>query len=610
MPAACSLWYSGNVARLFNRLRRNTVAVEVVDIEAVYCGDEGNCGESTARHVPLHPVVSSLSMAMLLTIAGGVALLIFAVRFLRKGLDRLFGERLGLWLQRAGTGRGRAFGTGLGVSVLAPSSTTISLLAVQSVQSGHMTARQMLSVMLGANIGMTVMVQLVALELDVMSPVLILIGVILYQYTRQPRSRGIGQILLSLGLIFLAMALIKSAVPTTIEPESDLAQIIGIAENYPVMLMIIAAIVAMVTQSSTATIGLVIGLISAEAVGYPVAVPAVLGANVGLAITTLLIGWRRIESRRLAFGNLALKVIVALLGLAMLPLLLRVLDASPGPMTTQIAMLHTAFNVVLALIGLPLVGLLTAMLERIVPAPEPGSTFGPKYINVAPAEGTKLAMGQSLREIMHVAEIVRSMFDDIWRALKKNDEALARQVARRDDEIDLLDGEIKRFLTRLAPDDNEPGDSHERMRQLRYLSELETIGDIIDKNISELVIKKIKKGVSFSAEGAKELDEFHKRIAENLLIADTAFTTRDRDLAQQLLRHKEQINRHEQELRDRHFSRLTSGLRPSHETSSVHLDLLTHLKRVNSAVTHVAYAVLEDTKHDDDDLSVRSDTAE
>lgn len=535
-------------------------------------------------------------MLMLLTIAGGVALLLFAVRYLRKGLDRLFGERLGIWIQRAGSGRGRAIGTGLGVSVLAPSSTTISLLAVQSVQSGHMTARQMLSVMLGANIGMTIMVQLVALELNIVSPAMILLGVMLYQYTRATRTRGIGQIILSLGLIFLAMGLIKAAVPAEIDPASDLGKLIAIAENYPVMLMLLAGLLTMITQSSTATIGLVIGMISVGAVGYSVAVPVVLGANVGLAVTTLLIGWRQIDSRRLAFGNLALKVVVALIGLALLPMLLRWLEASPGPMTNKVAMVHTGFNVVLALIGLPLVGLLATMLERIVPAPPAGATFGPKYLKAARGEGTTLAMGQSLREIMHVAEIVRSMFDDIWRALKTNDDALARAVARRDDQVDLLDEEIKTFLTRLVTDDVDRRDRDEQMRQLRYLSELETIGDIIDKNISELVIKKIRHGANFSPEGEKELDTFQQRVAENLLIADTAFTTKDRKLAEQLLRHKDKLGRMEQELRDRHFSRLTSGKRQSHETSAIHLDLLTHLKRVNSAVSHVAYAVLEEPK--------------
>lgn len=456
-----------------------------------------------------------------------------------------------------------------------------------------MTARQMLLVMLGANIGMTVMVQLVALELTMISPILILLGVIFYQYTRPMRLRGIGQISLSLGLIFLAMGLIKSGVPTEIHPDGDLGKLIAIAENYPVMLVLLAAVLTMVAQSSTATIGLFIGLIGAGAVGYAVSVPVVLGANVGLAITTLVIGWRQIDSRRLACGNLALKILVALIGLAILPYLLQWLESAPGPMQNQIAMVHTGFNVVLALIGFPLAGILATTLERVVPAPAAGATFGPKYINVAHVESTTLAMGQSLREIMHVAELIRGMFDDIWRALKTNDEALAREVARRDDKVDLLDEEIKRFLTRLATDELDQAHRDEQMRQLRYLSELETIGDIIDKNISETVIKKIRLGARFSPEGEKELDKLYRRVAKSLLIADTAFTTRDRNLAEQLLKHKDEISRMEQQMRYRHFLRLTSGQRQTQETSAIHLDLLSQLKRINSAASHVAYAILE-----------------
>ena len=126
--------------------------------------------------------------------------------------------------------------------------------------------------------------------------------------------------------------------------------------------------------------------------------------------------------------------------------------------------------------------------------------------------------------------------------------------------------------------------------------ELETIGDIIDKNITELVLKKIRLGIEFSNEGAEELQDFYEKISENVMIAETAFPTRDQTLAQQLLRHKQQIDQYERELRDRHFARLNTGLVESHETSAIHLDLLTHLKRVNSCVSHVAYAILQDTE--------------
>jgi len=171
--------------------------------------------------------------------------------------------------------------------------------------------------------------------------------------------------------------------------------------------------------------------------------------------------------------------------------------------------------------------------------------------------------------------------------------ALAEQVQQRDDQVDLLDSEIKRFLVRLCGLEGDPDQTGEAMRQLRYLSELETIGDVIDKNLAELVIKRARKEIDFSPEGWGELDDFYRKVYENIIIAETAFTTRDRMLARQLLRHKQRISEYERELRDRHLDRLRSGRSQTHESSAIHLDLLTHLKRINSCVTHVAYAIIQ-----------------
>ena len=537
----------------------------------------------------------------LLAIFGGVALLVFGVRYLRKGLDRLVGQRLGPWMQRLASRRRLSFLTGLAVSLAAPSSTTMSLLAVHTVQAGHMTARQMLTIMLGANIGLTVMVLLIALRLEQLAPVLVLIGVALFQFTHGRRTRGIGQVVLAIGFIFLAIDIMKRAaagLPTT---DGGLWEIINFETlaEHGLVLAVFAALMAMVLQSSTATIGLVIGLASAEAMSLRHAIPVVLGANVGLAATTLIVGWRLIESRRLALGNLLLKSVVALVALLVLKLLGDALPepAQPAGLGLAIAAVHTGYNVIVAAVGLPAVGMVTTLLERVVPPPAtPPSKFGPKFISGGPIGGAALAMGQSLREISHVSEIAREMLRDVWTALTTNNERLARSVAERDDEIDLLDTEIKRFLTRLAKEEGEQYDPDEQMRQLRYVAELETIGDIIDKNISELVLKKIRVRAEFSKEGAEELENFYQKVSENVMIAETAFMTRDRSVAQQLLRHKQRIDQYERELRDRHFARLNAGLVESHETSAIHLDLLTHLKRINSCVSHVAYAILQDMR--------------
>lgn len=527
--------------------------------------------------------------------------MVFGVRYLRKGLDRLFGQRLGTWMQRLADRKGWAFLGGLLVSLAAPSSTTMSLLAVQTVKAGHMNARQMLTSMLGANIGLTVMVFLIAFGFEQAAPIIILFGVALYQFTQSPRSRGIGQVLLALGFIFLGLGIMKQASSIMVESDTGFGEIINFdkLQQYAVLLGVFAVVLTLLLQSSTATIGLVIGLGSTDAINFQMAAPIVLGANVGLALTTLILGWRLIESRRLASANLLLKTIVAAAGLLALHLLGdSILKLDSASLALSIALLHLGFNIVVAIIGLPTVGLLTTLFTHLLPAPtsKKSSAFGPRYITDGPIGGVALAMGQSLREITHTSEIVSSMLHDAWNALKTNDEKLVRQVSQRDDHVDLLDTEIKRFLTTLAREDNEHFDSAEQMRQLRYLSELETIGDIIDKNICELILKKIRLGIEFSEAGQKGIQDFYDKIWENFQIAESAFPIRDKQLAQQLLRHKQRIDQYERELRDQHFARLNAGLSEAFETSAIHLDLLTHLKRINSCITHVAYAILQDTE--------------
>ena len=372
-----------------------------------------------------------------------------------------------------------------------------------------------------------------------------------------------------------------------------------IAQRYPLGMAALAAVMTFAMQSSTATIGVVIGLGMANLVELPLAVAVVAGANVGIVITTLLVGWRQIESRRLAVSNLIAKVGVAALVLSFLPLVVRGLEMMPLGLDQRIACAHTGFNIAMAVICLPLVGVINKLVQVLIPQPvtveEP--EFGPRFINTGQVDSLAVALDQSMREIMHVAEIVRGMLGDLWKALKTNDERLATNISERDDRVDLLDSQIKRFLTRQFRLQGDNEDAAEQMRQLRYLNELENIGDIIDKNLSELVIKKSKLAVEFSDEGWRELDDFYGKVLENMLIADTAFTTSDRALAGQLLHHKERLNQQERELRDRHFARLKDGLPQSHESSAVHLDILTHLKRINSCVSHVAYAILQDVEN-------------
>ena len=537
-----------------------------------------------------------LKTPMALQIAGGVAIILFGVRFLRKGMDRLFGPRLGVWLKAAARRRGMAFLTGIGISILMPSSTTVSALAVQTVESGLLTPRQMLAVLLGADIGLTVLVLLSSVGIEHYAVIPICLGVFLFQFMKADRVRGVGQAILSLGLILLGIGQIKVGA-MGVDPTGDLAEFIRLAENHPVFLAMVAAVLALALQSSTATILLVLGLGEAGTT-LPVAVAVVAGANVGIALTTLGLGWRSHQARRLSLGNLILKVTVAVIFLSLTAQVAQLLARLPvTEYGMRIAAAHTGFNVLVAMIGLPLIHPLSQLTKKMVALPANGGAdapFAPKYINLAIPDSPALALGQSQREILRCGEIAREMLDDLWRALRTDDEKLTAEVSKRDDQVDLLDTQIKQYLARLGGQDLDAVSLAEQLRQLRFLAEIETIGDVIDKNLSELAVKKIRARMNFSEEGWQELDSFYQKVRQNMLLAEAAFQTRDRGLAQQLLRHKNWLNTNYRELRDRHLARLNAGLDESFETSSVHLDLLTHLRRINSCVTHIAYAIVQD----------------
>jgi phosphate:Na+ symporter len=538
-----------------------------------------------------------------MVILGGVALILHGVRTLRKGLDRLFGAQLGPFLQRASGGGAGALFTGVGMSLLAPSSTSVSVLAVQAVRSGHVTARRMLLVLLGADIGLTFTVQLLSLKIELYAPAFLALGVLLYQYTRNLRTRGVGQVFLSFGFLFLGIGLVGNG-SATIDPRGDFGQILKIVAHNPFWLATVSAILAIAMQSSTATVGLLMGLSAASstagglALNTPLAIAAVAGANVGVGFTMLMIAWGHLESRRLAVANLMAKCLTAAIVLALLPEIAWLLRQVSAVLPRQVADAHTGFNLFKAMMVLPMAGAVSTIAQWIVPAPRGGAAdedpARPRYLGVGPADGNSLALSQSMREILRVAEIVRSMCDDVWRALREDDEELIRQVSDRDNHVDKLEAEIKRFLANLDAHSLDPDQATERLRQLRYLSEMETIGDLVDKNLCELALKKIRRRVAFTPEAWQELEVLDRWIVENMLLADAAFHTGDLKLAAKLLRHKDHVDRQVRRLRDTHLASLDRFARESPDCSAVQLDLLTNLRRINSHVCHIAFALLGD----------------
>jgi phosphate:Na+ symporter len=261
----------------------------------------------------------------------------------------------------------------------------------------------------------------------------------------------------------------------------------------------------------------------------------------------------------------------------------------------QIANAHTFFNVGISLLFLPFTALAARAIEALVPPDQPGENpFKARYLDERALDQPSLALGQATREALRMADVVQGMLRDVIPVFRDDDQALLEDVEQRDDQVDFLEREIKLFLARLRREAMGPDLNRKEIALISVIGNLENIGDIIDKNLMELARKKLYQGRRFSEAGWAEIVEFHAMISKNLELAVAAFAAHDRSLAQAVLDQRPVIRQRERELRESHLGRLRQGLAESLETSEIHLDILTNLKRISSHITALMFPILEE----------------
>ena len=529
-------------------------------------------------------------------IAGGVALALFGIRFLRKGLDRLFGGKLVDWLSKMTQHRVRAFGSGIAVGTLAPSSTALSLLTLQMLNTGQLSAERMLAVMLGANVGITVTVQLLAFHIQDYAGLFILVGVIGFQFLNREYLRGIGQCILSLGFIFLAMQLIgRGAEALSASPESS--DWLHLLEGHPILTLLFVMGFTVFVQSSTASIGFAIALTTSGIFSPDLMVPWVLGANLGIAITGLVAGWGNLEGKRLGMANLLVKGVIAL-PLVLLPSIAEAaFSAVPGSAARQIAMFHSEYNILAGLIALPLLAPITRMVRWMIPQPmTPAGTLPAieTYLDPVALDSPALALANSTRETLQLADGVKLMLHNFWRGYSARDLNLAVLVQSEDDRVDRLYHEIKNYLSLIREGMTE-GETKWQFALLTFSNELESVGDIIDKNLCDAFRKQVVEGVYLSPDDARVLGELYAMVESRFDIAVGLLATRGGSQVKSFLAGKETLNEWCRQAQRGHYDRLRTNEPQALAASAYFLDMLNSFRRINSHISTIAYAFSQPT---------------
>ncbi len=525
-----------------------------------------------------------------MSLLGGVALLVYGIRLVGDGLQRAAGARLRHLLSTLTGNRLKGLAVGAVVTALLQSSSATTVMLVGFASAGLLSLRQTIGVILGADIGTTLTVQLLAFSVLNFSLLIVFIGWVLGAAGRGT-LRYVGQAVLGFGLLFLAMkVLVEGMAPLK---GNRLAEDLMLAlSDQPIVLIAVAAVFTALVHSSAATIGLAISFASQGLLPLVGAVPIIFGANIGTAATAALASLgARMEAQRVAVAHASFKVLGVLIFLPFVTPFADAMSRTAPDVPRQIANAHTVFNVALALIFLPVAGLAADTITRLVPErarPQLGAIYLDPHIIDTPA----VALGQAAREVLRMADLVVTSVKQTIDVFRTRSEDLLREIHQRDDQIDRLEEDIKQYLTRLRVENLTPEQASRETTLLFVITDLEAVGDVVDKDLMELARKMIEGGHRFSEQGLQEIAMLHAKVAENVELAVTAFAAQDRSLADKVLRHKAHINLMERELRQAHISRLHEGLRESIDTSSIHLDVLANLKRVNSLATNIAYAVL------------------
>ena len=531
----------------------------------------------------------------LLQLAGSVALLLWGVHMVQTGVQRTFGARLRGLLGTALRNRFTAFLAGLGVTAILQSSTATGLMVTGFAAGGLVDLVPALAVMLGANVGTTLIVQLLSFNVAEVAPVLVLIGVLMFR-RGTTSTRDLGRVFIGLGLMLMALRDLLEVV-TPYEDVPSLRLLLGAVATAPLLDVILAAGITWAAHSSVAVVLLVVSLAAKGVVPPDAAFALVLGANLGTAINPCLEGAAGDDpvAKRLPVGNLLNRLAGVAIALALLGPIGRLMVTIEPTGSRTVADFHTLFNLVLAAASFPLLPAWASLLRHLLPARvDPADPSRPMYLDPAAHEAPVVALGGAAREALRLADVLEAMLTGLRDVLEHDDRRRVAETKRLADVLDKLDSAIKAYLTTIEPEAMADADHRRVSEILAFATNVEHAGDVVDKNLLGLTAKRIKRGLAFSKEGQAELLGIVDRLLANLRTAAAVFMTQDVRAARLLAAEKEAFRDLEARATTAHFERLRAGRIETAETSTLHLDILRDLGRVNThLVAAAAYPVLE-----------------
>lgn len=533
-------------------------------------------------------------MKHLLNLLAAIALLVWGTQLVRTGVLRVFGANLREFISHGVSNRLRAVLSGVGVTAIVQSSTATALIVSSFVGQGMVSLTAALAVMLGADVGTSVMALVFSMDLSWLSPLFIFVGVVMY-ISRQDTTAGrFGRVLIGLGLMLLALRLITESTIVLTKSPIVLTLLEGLTSDITTEVLT-GAIISIISYSSLATVLLVATLAASGGIPVDVALGLVIGANLGSGLLAVLTTMKaNVQTRQVPLGNLMFKMVGVVL---MIPLITpwhtHMRNLAPD-VATLVVMFHMAFNAMVALVCILLTGKVAMLVQKLLPVELTlPSTSRPHHLDASALSTPSLAISCAAREALHQADVVESMLMGLQKVWMTDDQKLAEQLRKLDDEVDDLYSAIKYYMTKISRAELDEQEGRRWTDIISFTINMEQVGDLIERVLQDLEDKKIKKGRQFSQAGLEEINRLHAHLVSNLRLTMSVFLNGNVRDAQKLLEEKARFRDLELAYSATHLDRLSDNTVQSIETSSLHIDMISDLKRINSLLCSVAYPILE-----------------
>lgn len=532
---------------------------------------------------------------------GGLGLFLYGMNVMAGGLEKSAGDKLKKFIEILTSNRIMGVIVGAMVTMVVQSSSATTVMVVGFVNAGVMKLTQAVGVIMGANIGTTITAQLVSFKLTEIAPIAVGIGVGVWLFSSNRKVKTFAEIIIGFGILFLGMDMMKHAVKPLKDYEgfTNLLQSFGQPNVFDKALAILTGFgITAILQSSSATTSLLIALASQGLLPIESAFPVLLGTNIGTCVTAMIssVGANK-TAKRAAVVHLLFNVIGTVLFIILLakPTLWFVTQASSIP-ERQLANAHTLFNIANTILLLPFASLLVNAVQKIIPYDpnEEKEIQGIKYIDDRILETPSIAIGQVMKEVLHMGNVALQSYESSIRAFFERSEKLAHETFKVEKIVNEMESEIAGYLLKVS-NSEVSGKQREIIEGLfNTINDIERVGDHAD-NLAELAVYRIENKLEFSDKALEELDFMHGRVVKSYKEALTALKTGNHQTAKRVIEREGEIDHMEKTLRANHIGRLNK-----HQcvpgSGIIFLDIISNLERIADHASNIALAVLDYNK--------------